>query len=138
LDYGVSWVSSSHGAATGFSVSKRTTVTGSNRRRRRRGKFPEETKVGLYSERPLSSLLVATPPTLSASWKNASLCKTLPFLSFHLIFLLFFFFFSYFSFSAFILHEGDDMHAHPTQFFIFLFSLLLYLWLEHYIIDAHN
>lgn len=126
LDYGLWWVSL-YAAGTGFCVWKRRTVIGwSRRRRRRRGKFLEGTKVGLCLERPLSSLLVATPPTRSASWKSASPCKTLVFLSVN------FAAFSYFCFSAFshsfsytMFHSPRGWwHAcsHPTQFFFF-FSL---------------
>ena len=47
------------------------------RKQWQRAKFQKGTPVGLYSERPLISLLLATPQPLSASWKSASLCKLL-------------------------------------------------------------
>lgn len=47
------------------------------RKQWQRAKFQKGTPVGLYSERPLISLLLDTPQPLSASWKSASLCKLL-------------------------------------------------------------
>lgn len=105
------------------------------RKQWQRAKFQKGTPVGLYSERPLISLLLATPQPLSVSWKSASLCKLLsspiimhyppPHMDmshFDLCFLLLFFLFSSFRFPR------GQWHACLSAFKI---SILLELYYIH-------
>ena len=126
-DCGLWWPSSSW--VGGFCVGRRRRIIGWWEEG---AKFQKETPVGLYLERPLISLLLATLLNLSASWKSASPCKLL----YPLIYIphhtwtwmiSIYAPYCFLYFHPFILDEGNDMHAQPKYAFQrnFLFMLIL-------------
>ena len=131
-DCGLWWPSSSW--VGGFCVGRRRRIIGWWEEG---AKFQKETPVGLYLERPLISLLLATLLNLSASWKSASPCKLL----YPLIYIphhtwtwmiSIYAPYCFFYFHPFILDEGNDMHAQPicfpTEFSVYAYPLLRDGW----------